>query len=375
MNIVLSNDAKTIAGGENYVLYLADGLRNKGHNVFIAPMCNSELSRVANSNGFPVTPTPYGKGGKEFKAVSVLFNQLKNNKIDIVHSNSNLDRTVAAIAGRLLKVINFSSVHLCMSINRNLTHAIRNRFLIDRFTPVGFATKKILVEKDRIPPDKVSVVHIGLPENKFLFDPESRKKIRYEFNILKDEIVVGTVSRLVEFKGHIYLMKAFSELQKTYPNFRLLIIGDGPLKQELLTESKNLNIEQLTIFAGSRKDISEILSAMDVFAQTSKDFGGESFPVSILEAMSVGLPVIASNVGDINCMINDSNGFLIKPENINDIINSLNVLMESETLRKEFGSNSRKLFTQKFTINKMIDEMEGLYLKELSTGSKKNKFG
>ena len=69
MNIVLSNDAKDIAGGENYVLYLARGLREKGHKIYIAPLENSELFEIAKSEGFDVFGIPYGKSGNEIKAV------------------------------------------------------------------------------------------------------------------------------------------------------------------------------------------------------------------------------------------------------------------------------------------------------------------
>lgn len=365
MNIVISNDAKTIAGGENYVLYLASGLRAKGHNVFIAPLLDSQLSKVAKSNGFPVFDVPFGKGGSEFNAIRILVNHLKNKNIDIVHSNCNYDRTISAFAGKFVKAVNFSTVHLCMSINRNLTHTFRNKYLIDHFTPVGHATKKILVEHDKIPNQKVSVVHIGLPRDKFLFNSQLRKKIREEFSIPADSVVIGTVSRLVEFKGHIFLMKAFAELLKSNPDLRLLIIGDGPLKDVLVSNSKKLQIEQKIIFAGTRNDISGVLSAMDIFTQPSKDLGGESFPVSILEALSIGLPIVASNVGDIRSMIDKSNGFLTIPENVDEIICGLRNLINSGTLIKNFGENSRQLFLKNFTIEKMIDEMEKLYIKQI----------
>ncbi|MEO8233127.1 MAG: hypothetical protein ABI638_12650, partial [Ignavibacteriota bacterium] len=81
MNIVLSNDAQTFAGGENYVLYLANGLRDKGHNITIAPLLNSELSDTSRSIGFNTIEIPYGLNGREFNAVRVLYNQLKKIKL------------------------------------------------------------------------------------------------------------------------------------------------------------------------------------------------------------------------------------------------------------------------------------------------------
>ncbi|MEO8230693.1 MAG: glycosyltransferase family 4 protein, partial [Ignavibacteriota bacterium] len=270
-----------------------------------------------------------------------------------------------AAAGKLVGALNFSTVHLCMSINRNLTHAFRNKYLINHFTPVGDATKKILIEKDGIPAEKISVINIGLPADKFVFIPESRKKIRDEFNIPEESIVIGTVSRLVEFKGHIYLMKAFAELIKSNPELQLLIIGDGELKDSLISESRNQGIGNKTTFAGARNDITAILSAMDIFAQPSMDLGGESFPVSILEAMSIGLPIVASNVGDIATMVKESNGILMAPENVDEIICGFQSLLNSKDLIKKLGQSSRQLFLENFTVDKMINEMEKLYINKL----------
>jgi glycosyltransferase involved in cell wall biosynthesis len=363
MNIVITNDAQKIAGGENYVLYLARGLREKGHKIYIAPLDNSELFELSKSEAFDVFGIPYGKNGNEIKAVKKFLKFTRDLNIDIVHSNSNTDRTIAAISGRLIKAVNFTSIHLCMSIRRNLTHFIRNKYLIDYFTPVGLETKLILMQKDRIPEKKISVINIGLPKNKFVFMPDARKNLREEFNIADNEIVVGTVSRLVEFKGHQYLLEAFAQLNRSIHKIKLIIVGEGNLKENLIALSKKLNILDNVIFTGARKDIPELLSAMDLFAQPSKDFGGESFPVSILEAMSIGLPILASNVGDIKYMIDSKCGFVVRPESVSDILNVMTKISKSEIDLKMLGINSRERFVQNFTIDKMIDNMESLYLK------------
>ncbi|OGU77849.1 MAG: hypothetical protein A2V93_06840 [Ignavibacteria bacterium RBG_16_34_14] len=365
MNIVITNDAQNIAGGENYVLYLAEGLREKGHNIYIAPLINSQLAKASNDSGFSVLEVPYAHGGREFKAVKVLYDQIKQKKIDVIHSNSNFDRTIAAAAGKFAGAINFATIHSCMSISQNITHKFRNKYLIDRFTPVGFSTKKIMIEKDKIPEDKISVVHIGLPENKFLFSNEERSRIRSEFGLDESHLLIGTVSRLVEFKGHTYLIKAFKKLSEIFNHLRLLIVGEGELKEHLQKEAAVLGISDKIIFTGNRNDISGILSALDIYTQTSKDFGGETFPVSILEAMSVGLSLVVSDVGDIRYMTESGNGFLTEPENIDQIIDSMKPLIESKKLRSDFGKASRRIFLEKFTLQKMVDNIERLYFFEM----------
>lgn len=366
MNIVITNDAVNIAGGENYVLYLAEGLRERNHKVIIAPLINSALAEEARGRKFNVYEIPYGLKGREFNAVKVLYNYLRKERIDIVHSNSNLDRTIAGFAGQLIGAKNFTTVHSCLSISRNLTHRFRNKFLIDRFTPVGFSTKEILINVDSIPEEKISVVHIGLPPAQFVYSNEGRRKIRNEFLIKDEEVLVGTVSRLVEFKGHSNLINAFKDASLKNQKLKLLIVGTGELEAELKRQTNILQLNDKIIFTGIRKDISHLLSAIDIFAQTSIDNGGETFPVSILEAISVGLPVIASDVGDIKYLVRNENGFLIQPENVLQIVESILKLSFSQSLIDKCKSASRTLFENEYTVSRMVNRIESLYLEELN---------
>ncbi len=365
MKILLTNDAEQIAGGENYVLNLAEGLSQRGHEVLIAPLLNSELEETSAKKGFETIGIPYGAHGKEFNAVRILSNFIKGKKIDIVHSNSNLDRTIAAVAGRLNGARNISSVHSCLSINRNIVHWYRNKYLVNHFTPVGFSTKKIMVETDKIPSEKITVVHIGISEKQIKRTEDGRKKIRNEFNIKDEEFIIGTLSRLVEFKGHKFLLKAISELKNGIKNsVKLMIVGEGELKEKLMQLSVDLGIRNKVIFTGVRNDISNILSAFDIFSQFSIDAGGETFPVAIIEALAAELPVIGSKVGDIEYLIeNNSNGYLVEPENIQQFNQALVKLVANDALRKNMGKESHIKYLNEFTLDTMISNMEEVYRK------------
>jgi glycosyltransferase involved in cell wall biosynthesis len=366
MNIALTNDAKTLAGGENYLLYLANGLREKGHKVLIAPMLDSALANIAREQKFEVFEVNYGHGGKEFKAIKQLYSYLKEKKIDIVQSNSTLDRTISAVVGRMIHAKNFAVLPSSLSISHNITHKIRNKYLIDHFIPVGHSTIRILVHSDGIDEKKITVIHVGLPDTQFLYSETDRAEIRKEFKIADKEIVIGTISRLVYFKGHTYLLKAFKQLADIIPNIKLLIVGDGDLESKLKSEAAELNIADKTFFAGYRTDISKVLSAMDIFTLTSTNEGGESCPLAMLSAMSVGLPLVASDVGDIKYMVTKDNGFLIESMEINQIAMSLKLLIESDEMRKIFGQISRKIFLERFSQKIMVEKTEQLYFRELN---------
>lgn len=365
MKILMTNDASNIAGGENYVLHLAEGLSQRGHDILIAPLINSELEEASSKKGFKTFGIPYGAHGKEFNAVRILIRKFKDENIDIIHTNSNLDRTIAAAAGKYVGAKNISTVHSCLSIKHNIIHWYRNRYLIDHFTPVGHSTKRLMIETDKISPQKITVVHIGIPEERIKRSEEGKAKIRKEFDIKEKEIVIGSLSRLVEFKGHKFLIAAFNELVK-YPdlNLRLMIVGEGELKDELRRLTKEYNLENSVIFTGARNDVPDILSGFDIFTQFSVDAGGETFPVAIIEALAAGLPVVGSKVGDIEFLINNErNGFLVEPENIKQFNQSLLKIIVDNEIREKMGKASREKYLGEFTLDKFIRNMEAVYNK------------
>ena len=364
MNIILTNDAKDIAGGENYVLYLAGGLRERGHHVIIAPLTGSELTTKARADHHEVIEIPYASNGGEINAVNTFVKKLYKKGIDVIHTNSNIDRTVGAFVAKKLRCKCVASVHSCFSIQRNITHWYRNKFLIDHFTPDGYSAKKILVEKDHIPEKKITVVHIGLPPELMKFNPEARTEIRNQLHIGDDEIAIGAIGRLVEFKGHTYLLKAMAKVltQNSAKKVKVVLVGDGELKESLLAEAASLGISDNIIFTGHRTDLESLYSSFDIFTQPSKDFGGETFPITMLHALSFGLPVIGSDAGDIKYqVINGKNGFLTEPENVETLADSILKLAKNKTLREQMGHFSLSHFRQNFTLDAMVDKIEAVY--------------
>ena len=366
MNIVVANDAFDIAGGENYALYVAIGLRKEGHNVILSPMEGSMLAEESRKQGFETIPIPYAKDSRMIKAVNMMTRKLKNRKIDIIHSNSNLDRTVTAFTAKRLKCKNVASIHSCNSIRHNLLHWYRNKYLINHFIPSGYCSKKILVENDRIPENKISVIHIGIPADLAVFSEEKRNLTRVNFNIQKDEILIGTVARLVNFKGINILIDAFKKLidNKNLNNLRLLIVGDGLLKNELEEQSKRLGLSDKVIFTGHRTDLDNLLSAIDVYIQPSLDMNAEVFPITGILAKSIGLPMVVSDCGDLKYMVNENyDGFVVTPGDVNELTEKLSMIITNKDLRKNMGINSLENYKQKFMLEKMISSILSVYRK------------
>ena len=138
-----------------------------------------------------------------------------------------------------------------------------------------------------------------------------RKTISRMFGVPEDAFLVGSVGRLAEQKGHIYLLQAAAQLIQTYPKARFLVIGDGPLANDLANQAACLGLGDKVIFTGSRTDVDAILPGLDLFVLASL---WEGMPISVLESMAAGAPVLATDVAGTRDLIKHGvNGWLFPP--------------------------------------------------------------
>ncbi|MCX7661414.1 MAG: glycosyltransferase, partial [Candidatus Omnitrophica bacterium] len=185
--------------------------------------------------------------------------------------------------------------------------------------------------------------------------PNLRKELRIEDN----EIVIGTVSRLVPQKGIDILLEAAKELMSGFTQVKFLIVGDGYLRKDLETKAKLLRIEDKVIFTGLRKDIFLLLSIMDIFVQPSLK---EGLPLSVLEAQATGVPVIAANVpGNNELIIHKETGLLVPPQDKEALRQSLSFLIKNYSLAKEMAQRAKEYCQQKFNAKIMIQQIDKLY--------------
>jgi glycosyltransferase involved in cell wall biosynthesis len=158
------------------------------------------------------------------------------------------------------------------------------------------------------------------------------------------------------------LIRAFAEALKVMPQIYLVITGDGKLKNYLMELTEKLEVKQKVIFTGFYENLSEIYSAFDIYAHTSVEGGGELFPISIINALAQGLPVIATDIGDVGSMItNGKNGYLVKDKDVSAVKEKIIKLAEDKETAVEFGQNSRKLFESKYTIDNMTASVYTVY--------------
>ncbi|MCW7537511.1 glycosyltransferase [Aquabacterium sp. A7-Y] len=175
------------------------------------------------------------------------------------------------------------SLFYAWSLRRTAAVAMVGRQVHDRFVGGGI-----------VPGAKATTVLNGIPVERFAPSAERRTRARAALGLAPDALVIGAVGRLVPLKNHRLLIEALPTLAALHPQLRLVLIGGGPLEQELRDEATRLGVAGRVVFAGLRPDVAELTPAFDVFAMPSLT---EGLSIALLEACATGLAVVATRVG------------------------------------------------------------------------------
>jgi glycosyltransferase involved in cell wall biosynthesis len=237
---------------------------------------------------------------------------------------------------------------------------------VDHIIACSDAAKETLTNYEKVDTRKITVIYNGTSIDKFRsYNIEQRRQIRENLKI-EDKIVLSYTAHLRPEKGHKYLLEAISEIKDQYTNVVLLLMGDGVLRSDLDALTRQLNIEDKVRFLGYRKDIPELLSAADIYVHTSVV---EGFGIAIIEAMAIGLPVVATNVGGIPEIItNGENGILVPPENPQALAKAIVDLIEHPEKRKILVEKGKQHVKANFTYQIMVKEYMQVYNNAISKG-------
>jgi glycosyltransferase involved in cell wall biosynthesis len=218
-------------------------------------------------------------------------------------------------------------------LNRMLTR------ITDGFIAVAPSHATFLVDHERFPPNKVFMIPNGIDTRRFAFCPSARERVRAELGIEKGVSVVGIVAALRPEKNHELFLRTAQVVVGQLPDSKFLIVGDGPERARLEGLSDSLGLRGKVSFLGSRGDVPEILSALDVHALTSLN---EASPVSILEAMACGRPVVAPRVGSIaESLRNGETGLLVDGHTVESHADAWLRVLRNPTLAESMGRAGR----------------------------------
>lgn len=228
--------------------------------------------------------------------------------------------------------------------------------LTDAFIGVADAHAEHLATHEGFPRDKVHTIYNGVDTE--VFKPTANAPLRAELNISVDAPVVGILAALRPEKNHELFLTGAQQILRELPDARFVVIGDGERREELELLCADLGIAESTHFLGSRSDVAEILPAIDVVALTSHN---EASPVSILEALSCGVPAVSARVGSVpETVMPGQTGELFEPGDLDGFVDATLRLLRDEALCTRLGSQGREHVVECCSLDAMVRGYESL---------------
>lgn len=202
----------------------------------------------------------------------------------------------------------------------------------------------------------VYVHGIGLDVARMQTPVHSRKDVRKEFCLSANDKFVASIGELDDNKNHVTVIKALAQLGRK--DFKYVVCGVGPNRDMLLHEAESLGLKDNVILAGYRSDIPDILNASDIFVFPSLH---EGMPVSALEAMACGLPVIASKIrGNVDIIKEGDNGYLFDPSDSDMLSKKIALLMDNKSQRTMMGTKNKEI-VRNFSLEAVTEELKRVY--------------
>jgi glycosyltransferase involved in cell wall biosynthesis len=314
---------------------------------------------------------------RDLYALTKLFHLIRKERPDIIHTHTAKAGFLGRLAGRLAGVpviVHTYHGHVLHSYYSPLKTQIL-RFmerslarLTDSIVAVSQQVKNDLVSYRIASREKITVIPLGFELEPFLTCEKHRGELRRELGLSDDARLVGIVGRIFPIKNHRLFLDAASRLATLEPAVRFLVVGDGIQRQEMESYARQLGMEGRVIFTGWRRDLPRIYADLDILVVSSHN---EGTPVSAIEAMASGRPVIGTRVGGLPDIISEGdNGFLVPPADPEALANAILRLLKDSEKAVQMGLAGRAMARQRFAVGRLISETETLYFQLL----KKNRY-
>lgn len=363
-------------GGERVFSQVIRGLNKERFGVFVASNPGGTFEKKLTEVGIKIDPldmtSRYNLG-----TISQLKKIIKTKDVQIVHSQGGRADFFARIAARIANVpIIISSVAMLVegydvSILRKGLYVLIDRWTerwVNKFIVLSEALRRALIERHKIPPEKIVRIYNGIELKEYnpdLKEVRSKKlEVRRELGLKNDVPVIGAIGRLVWQKGFEYLIQAIPKVIEVFPETRFLIVGEGPLKDKLKVKSEKLKVKDNIIFTGFRSDIKEILASIDLLVMPSLL---EGLPMVLLEGMAMAKPIVATRIDGVTEVLeNGKMGLLVPAKNPHALAEAILKVLNNKTKADLLGQNARKMVEEKFSVEKMVEQIEWVYEKLLN---------
>jgi glycosyltransferase involved in cell wall biosynthesis len=368
-----------MGGAERLMVPILKHLSRAQFDPFVCAMQSKDGNPMAEeirALGIPVECLNI-KHLRDLDAIPRLTKYLKGIHADLVHTQLEAANILGNISAKLLRLPSVCTIHVMPSLDVKAKTKLHQRVewfalrhFCDRVISVSEEARLYHIQISRSSPEQVATIYNGIDLSAFLNRDYAveRAAVRAELQIPQGANVLITVAVLRPPKGIQFMIRALPAVLASHPNTYYLIVGGGSHHGALINEAGKAGVSEQVIFAGMRKDVPRLLAASDVFVLPTLT---EALPTVLAEAMAAKLPIIASQVGGIPEMIVDGqHGFLVEPEDLNDLSNACIRLLENPDEREAMGAAGWKIVNQKFNIERQVDQLKEVYLEQLQAYGK-----
>lgn len=313
-----------------------------------------------------------------------IYRFIKKERFDVVHTHTSKAGILGRIASKLagVPIIIHSPHGHIFHPDSHIDGVPTNRFLLklllclERFT-AKFTDRIIALtefgKRDQVrlgigETGKYVVIHNMIDLERYQFgNQQNLDEKKRELGLFSTSPIVGTVARLTPEKGHRYLLEAVAKIKPSIPDIKFLLIGDGPLRDELENQADKMAISDNVIFLGLHKDVPEILQILDLFVLPSLY---EGLGIVLVEAMACGKPVVATSVGGVPEIVKDGQtGLLVPPHDSSALARAIKTLLDDTKRAEEMGMAGKEkvgqMFDQKIIIKKYTDVYDSMMREKL----------
>jgi glycosyltransferase involved in cell wall biosynthesis len=337
-------------GGQNQVFLLCGGLVEEGHEVALVTPPASMLSRRLERQDVRIFEIPQ-RGGFAWRAALSVRRIIRETKPDLVHAHTAHAHSTALLAlGRSTEPPLFITRRVDFAIGRN--HFSRRKYLHPacRYVAISNGVREAL-ERGGVAPELIHLAPSGVDPQKFTY-ASNNSRLRRELDFPQDTFVVGNVGALVDHKDHATLLKAAKIVTERDPKVIFLIIGKGELMRPLLRQIDKLDLRRYVRLLGQRRDIEACLAGFELFVMSSHM---EGLCTSIIDAMLMSVPVVATRTGGIPDIVRDrETGLLVPPRNPEQLAAAILEMKQSPELRNECAQRAKTMALAQFSAKKMV---------------------
>lgn len=362
------------AGAEAQVLELSRGQVRTGQGVGLLVLYRPKRGQPIH----PLVPAAQTWGIQatqcedsvrfSFWLIPKIVRQLREGAFDLLHTHGYKADLLGIIAAYMTKIPIVATVHgytdafPAVRVYRHLDLLMLRRF--PKVMAVSDYLRQELIASG-LSPHRVVTVHNAIDPDVFVSATcADRRKIRTELGIGPNASVVLTVGRLNPEKGHRYLLESVQLACQHISNLRVLIVGEGPLRQRLEAMACSSHLDALVSFLDWRDDVASLIAASDLFVLPSTQ---ESFGLVILEALALGIPVIATRVGGVPEIIRtDETGILVEPRDAEALARAMIWALTNPAQADQLARQGQAMVRQRFSVEAMVEATDRVYHEVMS---------